>query len=79
MFWLQFQVTEKAQDYIKICRGHGGAGVDKVVAQVPTKSGIHLICHPFDVGQLEGYFNLKNIPIPDIHKNNPTLLFYCEP
>lgn len=60
---------------IRKCRGRGGEDAEKVVVKVPTKSGVHLICKPFDVGQMEEHFNLKGIPAPDVHKNNPTLLF----
>lgn len=70
-----FDAAEAVAFAINQCRGSGGEGTDKVVARVPTKSGVHLICKPFDVGQLEGFFNLKDIPVPDVHKNNPTLLF----
>lgn len=56
---------------IKKLRGHGGAGVDKVFATVPTKSGVHLITYPFD----EDVFK-EMYPDIDVHKNNPTLLYY---
>lgn len=67
--------AECVQWLIRKCRGRGGEDAEKVVARVPTKSGVHLICKPFDVGQMEGHFNLKGIPVPDVHKNNPTVLF----
>lgn len=72
---LNGDTVETIQHVIRMCRGRGGEDCDKVVARVPTKSGVHLICKPFDVGQLEGFFNLKNVPIPDVHKNNPTVLY----
>lgn len=52
-------------------RGHGGEESEKVFMSVPTKSGIHLITWPFDLGQ----FKVK-YPNIDVHKNNPTLLYY---
>ena len=52
-------------------RGHGGENTDKVFMKVPTKSGWHLITYPFDVGHLA-----KHYPEIDVHKNNPTLLYY---
>lgn len=67
--------VEEFADMIAECRGSGGEGADKVVAEIPTKSGWHLISKPFDVGQFENVLKLKNIPAPDIHKNNPTVLF----
>lgn len=52
-------------------RGHGGENSDKVFMVVPTKSGVHLVTHPFDLGQFG-----KKYPGIDVHKNNPTLLYY---
>jgi len=52
-------------------RGHGGENSEKVVMAVPTKSGVHLITWPFDLGQFA-----KEFPGIDVHKNNPTLLYY---
>ena len=58
-------------NFIKELRGRGGAGTDKVFATVPTKSGVHLITAPFE----EDAFK-KRYPDIDVHKNNPTLLYY---
>ena len=52
-------------------RGHGGVNSDKIFMTVPTKSGLHLVTWPFDVGQFQ-----KDFPGIDIHKNNPTLLYF---
>lgn len=43
----------------------------KVIAEIPTKNGIHLITTPFNIKQFKEQFS--DI---DVHKNNPTLL-YC--
>jgi hypothetical protein len=43
----------------------------KVIAEIPTKSGIHLITTPFNLQQFK-----EKYPDIDVHKNNPTLL-YC--
>lgn len=56
---------------IKEIRGKGGNNADKVCLAVPTKSGVHLITHPFDVGTFQ-----KSFPNIDVHKNNPTLLYF---
>ena len=45
--------------------------LNKVELVIPTVSGFHLICKPFDTSCFLKRFN--NI---DIHKNNPTLLYY---
>lgn len=43
----------------------------KVIEDIPTKNGYHLITTPFNLQQFR-----KNYPNIDVHKNNPTLL-YC--
>lgn len=48
-------------------------GEQKVLYTVPTKSGIHLICRPFNVEKFKGMF-----PEIDVHTNNPTLLYYSK-
>ena len=48
-----------------------GCFEDKVVTQIPTKSGYHLITTPFNLQQFK-----EKYPDIDVHKNNPTLL-YC--
>lgn len=45
-------------------------GDDKIVAQIPTKNGVHLLTKPFDVQEFKRWY--KTI---DIHKNNPTLVW----
>ena len=52
-------------------RGHGGPNSDKVFARIPTKSGWHLIAWPFDLQAFHDKF-----PEIDVHKNNPTLLYF---
>jgi hypothetical protein len=44
---------------------------NKIVSIIPTKSGCHIITKPFDVRELKNIF----INIPDLHKDNPTILF----
>ena len=61
------EIRQKIYSY----RGHGGENSEKVFMTVPTKSGVHLITWPFDIGQFE-----KDFPGIDIHKNNPTLLYF---
>jgi hypothetical protein len=55
---------------------------DNIVYTMPTKSGVHLICHPFNLNQFYQNFNDKNSyiaqwsgDIPDVKKNPLTLLF----
>ena len=48
-----------------------GQNIPKVVTEIPTKSGYHLITTPFNLQQFK-----EKYPDIDVHKNNPTLL-YC--
>ena len=43
----------------------------KFKALIPTKSGFHLITTPFDMSTFA-----KQYPNIDVHKNNPTLLYF---
>lgn len=43
----------------------------KIIEDIPTKSGYHLITTPFNLQQFK-----EKYPDIDVHKNNPTLL-YC--
>ena len=44
---------------------------NKIITRVPTLNGVHLICKPFDITELS-----KEFPEIDIHKNNPTILYF---
>jgi hypothetical protein len=46
-------------------------GKDKVICEIPTKNGYHLITERFDVMEFK-----KKYPKIDIVKRNPTLLYY---
>jgi hypothetical protein len=68
---------------INSCRGKAifpknptGEDTDKVYMVVPTKNGVHLITTPFDVGQMEQRLKINGWVTPEVHKNNPTLLYY---
>lgn len=62
---------DEIRNKIYTYRGHGGKNSDKVFMTVPTKAGVHLVTWPFDIGQFT-----KDFPGIDIHKNNPTLLYF---
>lgn len=47
-------------------------GVSKVVTIVPTLNGFHIITKPFDV---QTFKEICGENTPDVHKNNPTLLW----
>ena len=44
---------------------------DKVKAVIPTKNGFHIISESFNLQQFKEVY-----PDIDVHKNNPTLLYY---
>jgi hypothetical protein len=46
-------------------------GKDKIISEIPTKNGYHLITDRFDVLQFSNVY-----PDIDIVKKNPTLLYY---
>jgi hypothetical protein len=49
----------------------------KIIACVPTKNGYHLITKAFNTATFSKYLSLQG-DVPDIHKDNPTLLYYPE-
>jgi hypothetical protein len=42
----------------------------KILADIPSKSGMHIISHPFNLDLFS-----KKFPTTEVHKNNPTSLF----
>ena len=63
--------VSKVADKLFQIRGKGGENSNKVFGLVNTKSGVHLITYPFDVEEFK-----KAFPEIDVHKNNPTLLYF---
>ena len=48
----------------------------KVLRTIETKNGFHQITKPFNVAQFKEYFKQQNnYELPDIHKDNPTILY----
>jgi hypothetical protein len=46
----------------------------KIKAVLPTKNGYHLITSPFNAFEFNKYMSLQG-DVPDLHKNNPTILY----
>jgi hypothetical protein len=46
---------------------------DKIIANIPTKNGYHLITKPFNVQKFRVFYPEKEV---SIQKHNPTLLYY---
>lgn len=45
-----------------------------ILAEIPTKTGLHLIANPFNMKEFSEEMKKLNLKI-DVHKNTPTLLF----
>ena len=43
---------------------------------IPTVHGYHIVCNGFDVNQFQEKLKIQMIEPVDIHKDNPTLLYY---
>lgn len=65
---------ENAQRKIQICINGCEPTGNKIVANVPTKNGSHLITKPFNSAEFHKYLSLQG-DIPDIHKDNGTILY----
>ena len=52
-----------------------GSEGERVVLEVPTPNGLHLISRPFDIKEFNNIMYELKIDAPDIHKNNPTVLY----
>lgn len=67
--------VEKIEQYINLAHltmsSHETAGKYKILAKIPSKSGMHIITNPFNLDAFG-----KQFPTISVHKNNPTLL-YC--
>jgi hypothetical protein len=66
-----YDIQEKILDVIEGCNPKGG----KYMAQIPTKNGIHFITKPFNLSEFQARIFRVVDDIPDIHKNNPTILY----
>lgn len=49
---------------------------DKIVNYIPTVNGIHVITTGFDLEQFKQKLAIKQLPNMNIHKDNPTVLYY---
>ena len=70
IFYIQ-KISREISDFIDDLEPIDPFGYSKFIAEIPTKSGYHLITTPFNLQQFE-----EKYPDIDVHKNNPTLL-YC--
>lgn len=85
MFDWTFQTyAQKIRDYITElhaqCNRNSKQGEYKMLAEIKTKNGIHIITNPFNLKEFSKYFEWHKLiqnpePMPDIHKDNPTILY----
>lgn len=70
------EFLDKVRTLINECRGNQD---NKIVMEVPTLHGTHLITTGFDTNQFAQYCVIRNLGRIDIQKDNPTLLYYRVP
>lgn len=67
---------DKITDIIEQCEP---LDVKKCLFTVPTKNGKHIITKPFNQQKFRNLWQadseLQSLPVPDIHKDNPTILY----
>lgn len=63
------------QEYIDFINISEPVGKKKIIIEIPTKNGIHIITHPFNTERFCKHCELYGIECPDIMKNSPTLLY----
>lgn len=63
----------KVIELINQCRSKADVIVKEII---PTINGYHIITHGFDVHHFRQLCRINNIDLMDIHKDNPTLLYY---
>lgn len=66
---------EYEEDIIDAMRGSLPFG-EKVIVKIPTRRGKHLITRPFKTEGFDEHLISVQVPVPDIQKKNPTLLYY---
>lgn len=51
---------------------------EKIMDIIPTAAGCHLITIGFDIHQFKQLLVMEHLDYLDVHKDNPTLLYYAE-
>lgn len=67
-----WSIINKYLEIVYRCRPDGV----KVNTFIKTVNGIHVISDPFDLGQFKQKVAIANLDNIDIHKDNPTVLYY---
>ena len=69
--------TELITKYLDIAMGCKHAGSGLVFNLVPTVNGFHAITKGFDLNEFSKKLDEINLESIDIHKDNPTVLYYA--
>lgn len=64
--------VETTQMFIRQCDSKYD---DPIVTTIPTRSGYHIITHPFNINRFKKICDAKSITPPEIKKNHITLLY----
>lgn len=67
---------EEINRYIEVINSCRGAQENKIKTIIPTLHGVHLITIGFDVNQFKQLLISNQLDNVDIHKDNPTLLYF---
>ena len=67
-----WSLINKYLDLVRKCRPN----VNKILYYVPTINGIHVITLGFDLEQFKQELAITKLDNIDIHKDNPTILYY---
>ena len=67
-----WSLINKYLDLVRKCRPN----VNKILYYVPTVNGIHVITLGFDLKQFKQELAIAKLDNIDIHKDNPTILYY---
>ena len=67
-----WSLINKYLDLVRKCRPN----VNKILYYVPTVNGIHVITLRFDLEQFKQELAIAKLDNIDIHKDNPTILYY---
>ena len=70
--------TELITKYLDIAIGCKHAGNGLVFNLIPTVNGFHAITKGFDLNQFNQKLNEADLENIDIHKDNPTVLYYAQ-
>lgn len=69
------QNDERFKKYCEIIEFCDSGYTPRIVTAVPTKSGMHIITHPFNTEKYAKLCEENNLDIPEIKKNHITLLY----